>query len=233
VGYGDEILAAGQAQRHYEATGQRVQIVDLHGRPRWHPIWEGNPVIVKPDTGSSNGRPPYKLLNAPNARPYIVYPFTPESGWTFNTSFRAREHVAKIYLTGDEQRRGWHVKYRYGAYVLIEPWSKHENLRWPLDHWQALIAARSDLTWVQHTHKDSPMLQGVHREPATFREACGLIASAEVYIRGESGLLHAAAALGTQTIALWGGCMDWDVLGNYPKQLGLGISRPSSPRSAS
>lgn len=227
MGYGDEILAAGQAQRHFDATGQPSVIVDLRNQPRWHPIWQGNPVIVPPGEVRDST---HRLRSAPNARPYIIYPFTMESGWTFNRDFRARDHIAKIYLTGPEQRRGQYVRGRYGPYVLIEPWSRHDNLRWPLDRWQQLIAARPDLTWVQHTHKDSPRLEGVHREPATFREACGLIASAQVYIRGESGLLHATAALGRTSIALWGGCMDWDVLGGYPGQIGVGVQMPPCGR---
>jgi len=48
VGLGDEIVAAGQAQRIYEQYGTRVLIVDEQRRPRWHPLWEGNPVIVRP-----------------------------------------------------------------------------------------------------------------------------------------------------------------------------------------
>lgn len=223
MGYGDEILAAGQAQRYYEKHGTPVAIIDQQHHARWHPIWEGNPAILRPEQWGL-GVP--AILNAPDARPYILYPFTAESGWRFKRDFRARDHIAKIYLTEAERDRGFRAYRRYGAYILIEPWSKHQNLRWPLERWQALIDARPDLTWVQHTHKDSPTLRGVHGEAATFRDACGLVDAAQIYIRGESGMLHAAAALGATTIALWGGCMDWDVLGGYPGEHGVGIQQP-------
>jgi len=224
VGFGDEIIAAGQAQHYYDTREERSVIVDLHGRPRWHPIWEGNPAIMRPTEKILPGD--RRILNAPNARPYIVYPFTAESGWTFNQDFHCRDYVAKIHLTAPERSRGHYMRARYGPYVLIEPWSKHANLTWPLDHWQQLIDARPKITFVQHTHDQSPTLRGVHREPATFREACGLVASARCYIRGESGMCHAAAALAAQQIPIGGGCMDWDVMGGYPGQVGVGVTPP-------
>lgn len=223
IGWGDEVLAAGQAQRLYdiEPGRRKVLICDRHNRPRWHPIWDGNPIIAKTEAEAT-----HRLISAPEARPYIVYPFTPESGWTFNTAFKAREHIAKIYLTIEELTTGLALSLDIGPYVLIEPWSKHPNLRWPLAYWQALVAQRPDLTFVQHIHKDSPHLEGVIRVGADWRHACGLIAAAECYVRGESGLLHAAAALGTPSVAIWGGCMDWDVLGEYPLEVGVGVTPP-------
>ena len=205
---------------------RRVAICDLHNRPRWHPIWEGNRVIASP-ADVQVGEDVQRLVSGPNARPYIVYPFTDQTGWTFNTAFRARDHIARIYLTMDEIRVGLNAIEQYGQYVLIEPWSKHPNLRWPLEKWAALVEKRSELTFIQHVHKDSPIVPGVAAAiPATFRQACGLVAASEVYVRGESGMLHAAAALNIPTVAIWGGCMDWHVLGNYPLELGVGVTPP-------
>jgi ADP-heptose:LPS heptosyltransferase len=102
-----------------------------------------------------------------------------------------------------------------------------------MGHWNRLcdlIAERlPQYAIVQHTHKDSTYFvsnRAIPHSPTTFRETCGLLASAECYIRGESGLLHAAAALGVPSVAIWGGCMDWEVMGGYPKEVGVGISEP-------
>jgi ADP-heptose:LPS heptosyltransferase len=73
---------------------------------------------------------------------------------------------------------------------------------------------------------------GAYYEAATFREACGLIAACEVYVRSESGLCHAAAALGVQQVTLYGGCMDPDVMGGYPGQVVLADDGPGSPCGA-
>ena len=121
------------------------------------------------------------------------------------------------------------IRDEHGEYVLIEPWSAHLNLRWPFASWIALVAAlrAQHVTVLQHVHARSTTVPGVHGIVlATFRQACALIQRSSVYVRGESGLLHAAAALGARTVAIWGGCMDWDVLGGYPGQIGVGVQSP-------
>lgn len=229
MGWGDEIVAAGQAQRLFDADlSARVAILGADGTPRWHPIWDGNAAIATP-AEVARGERVQKLVSGPNCRPYIVYPFTTDTGWTFDRTFRCRDHVAKIYLTTAEREIGHHARETYGPYVLIEPYTKHENFRWPLDRWNALVAACPDVTFVQHTHADSAPVRGANREPATFREACGLIASAEAYVRSESGLCHAAAALGVRQVTLFGGCMDAEVMGGYPGQTCLVDNGPGSP----
>lgn len=226
MGWGDELVAAGQAQRLYEAHGTRVQILAADGTPRWHPIWDGNPILVRPEE-VVNG-PVTTLRSGPGCRPYIVYPFSQETGWTFNTAFKAREYPARIYLTASERQRGIDARARYGPYVLFEPYTKHSNFLWPIQKWVQMVEACPDLTFVQHTHKDSPSWS-VRPEPATFREACGLIASAELYVRSESGLCHAAAALGVRQATLFGGCMDPDVMAGYQGQIVIADRGPQSP----
>jgi hypothetical protein len=228
MGVGDEIVAAGQAQRLFEETGCRVVIVGLDGKPRWHEIWAGNPAIVDP-RGVRMPEDALVLKSGPNCRPYIVYPFSADSGWTFNADFACRDYVARIYLTPAEQAIGERARKEFGPYVLIEPYSKHENFRWPHERWEALVAACQDLTFVQHTHKDSVLVKGAHQVPATFREACSLVAHADVYVRSESGMCHAAAAFGTRQVTLFGGCMDASVMGGYPNQTCLVDDGPGSP----
>lgn len=228
VGWGDELVAAGQAQRVFEQYGTRVQILAADGTPRWHPIWEGNPILVRPFEVVNC--PVTTIRSGPGCRPYIVYPFNEDTGWTFNKDFKLRDYPAQIYLTAAERQRGIDARARYGPYVLIEPYTKHDNFRWSRERWELLVAACPDLTFVQHTHKDSPALPGtVRTEPATFREACGLIASADLYVRSESGLCHAAAALGVRQVTLFGGCMDPEVMAGYPGQHVIADRGPGSP----
>ncbi len=205
-----------------------MAICSIDGTPRWHPIWYGNPILATP-AHIAAGHVVQKLINAPGARPYIIYPFTEQTGWTFNKAFRASENVAKIYLTEEEANVGLRIRERLGPYVLIEPYTKHINLEWPLSYWAELVGSRPDLTFVQHTHQHSELIPGAYLMPATFREACGLVAASELYVRSESGMIHAAAALGAKTVAIWGGCMDWDVLGNYPGEHGIVDHGSESP----
>lgn len=231
MGYGDELLAAAEAAQLYgRDPSRRVSIVDVSGHPRWHDIWDGNPILARPDD-VAQGEDVQFLMNAPFARPYIVH-LTEQDGWTFNLAFHARDYIPKIYLTEAECNRGRDARARYGPYVLVEPYTKHTNLRWPFEYWCALVASRPDLTWVQHTHAASTnkLIPGVHYEQATFREACGLVAAARVYVRSESGMVHAAHAFNVPSVTIWGGCIPWTVLGDHPKQIGVGIDTgPGSP----
>lgn len=229
MGVGDEILAAGQAQRWFAEHGVPSLIVDQKQRPRWHPIWEGNPAISKPDGSPTGARDwHHPIVNGPGCRPYIVYPFTAETGWTFNRSFAARDHIAKIYLTPAELAIGQRLRASVGSFVAFDPWSKHENLRWPLEYWTRLVEICPEITFVQQLYPTSPArIAGSYpAQTHSFRDACGLIAAAQAYIRGESGMCHAAAALDVPLVTIWGGCMDWDVLGGYPNQIGVGIQHP-------
>ncbi len=228
MGVGDEIVAAGQAQRLFEETGQRVVIVGIDGKPRWHEVWAGNPAIVDPRAVRfpDDAIP---LRNGPNCRPYIVYPFSAESGWTFDQTFKCHDHVARVYLTDAERAVGERALAAHGAYVLIEPYSKHDNFRWPHERWESLVSSCPDLTFVQHTHKDSVPVKGAHLIPATFREACALASFAEVYVRSESGMCHAAATFGTRQVTLFGGCMDAGVMGGYLHQTCIVDDGPGSP----
>ncbi len=229
MGMGDEIVAAGQAQTLWDADpGVRISIVGMDGKARWSDIWGGNPIIARPEAVAA-GESVRPVVNGPNCRPYIRYPFTKETGWTFERSFRCRDHVAKLYLMKDERARGTKAKKKHGDYVLIEPFTKHVNFAWPLERWAELVASLPDLTFVQHVHPESVKVPGAHYEPASFREACGLIAEASCYVRSESGLCHAAAALGTPTVTIFGGCMDAEVMGGYPLQSCLVDAGPRTP----
>lgn len=228
VGYGDEIVAAGQAQRLYDADpSKRVAIYGLDG-PRWHPIWEGNPIIAPPHD-LVPGMPVHRVDNGPNLRPYIKNPFEREEGWIFNRAFRCKDYPAHLYLTAAERDRGVRLRAAIGPYVLIEPFTKHKNFRWPLSRWTDLVARCPDLTFVQHLHAESVPVPGVRYETATFREACGLVAAADVYVRSESGMCHAAAALGVWQVTIFGGCMDPFVMGGYPRQAILADVSEGSP----
>lgn len=230
MGAGDEIIAAGMAQKMFERDPQHrpVAILDRWNRPRWHEVWNGNPAIATP-TAFARHASVQRLKNASGCRPYIVYPFTPKTGWTFNRSFRARDYVATIYLSDAERKRGERALAKYGPYVLIEPFTDHQNFRWPIERWAQVVEACPDLTFVQHTHRFCGLVPGAKAEPASLRECFGLIASARTYARSESGPCHAAAALGVPTVTLWGGCMDADVLGGYPLQTSLVDRGPGSP----
>ena len=215
MGYGDEIMVAGEARRLWRAGDPRpVAVLDRHGRPRWHPIWDGNPRIARPEA-VARGLAVQTLVNGPGCRPYVDYvamrnefaalfpgrPFTtkfcdPRLPWRY-TAWRASPGEL------------FHVSRREpGDYVVVEPHLKagaSPNKDWGWDRWQALVSSRRDLDWVQLGAGGVRVLEGVRQlETADFRSACGLLAGARAAVLPEGGLHHAAAALDVPAVVIFG-----------------------------
>lgn len=234
MGWGDELMAAGDAQTLYDRDPSRgpVAICDINDRPRTHALWAGNPAVWKPESGPFTPDIP-TVRNAKFCRPYIQYPFTSSTGWTWATGWRARDHRGKLYFTDAERRLGDTLRQQYGPYLLIEPTPVrgNKNRRWPHDRWEllALAAQQFGLPVLQLYHPAADMMPSTTPVPHNgFREACAVVASATVFVSTEGGLVHAAAALGTSTVALFGGCVSEPVLG-YPEHINLVDDSPETP----
>jgi len=230
MGWGDEILAAGEAQRIFDETGQKVAITDRSGNVRWSDIWQGNPAIATIE--ESLGDHVQRIINGTNARPYNAnVPFTAASGVAF-TDWRARDHRGRIYLSERERGYGTRLRARVGPYWVIEPSLPAKgtpNKRWPFARFQAIVQRPADWRWAQLLHHDSRQLDGVDGvSTLTFRDACGVLASAEGYVGPEGGLHHAAAALGIPAVVLFGGCMSVETFG-YPEHTNIADDGPESP----
>lgn len=231
MGYGDEIMAAGQAQRAYEAdpAHRKVAICDRRGEARWHPLWEGNPVIATPRE-VANGLPVQRIRNGANCRPYLKS-LTVEQGAVYS-DWRAADHVGRLYLTPAEQSLGHALLHRIGPYVVIEPAAKSlscVNKRWGADRYQSVVDAYPQVRWVQMVYDDWCGLDGVQAiRTESFRDACGVLASASAYVGPEGGLHHAAAALGLPAVVIFGGFISPETTG-YPSHVNLADSGPGSP----
>ena len=101
------------------------------------------------------------------------------------------------------------------GFVAIEPETNRDyfgELRaWPAERWAALVAALRD------SHPGLPVAQlGIGKGPAiagvvdlrgrtSFRVASLLLQRARLFVGTESGLMHAANAVGARALILWGG----------------------------
>lgn len=193
MGLGDEIIAAGQAERLFRETGRQVAILDRHGRPRKHDLWQGNPAI------SPKG--PERIVNGPGCRPYIRYPFTREKGH-FYTDWRVRDHRGSIHLTEAEELFASH----YAGLIVINPTIKakaNPNKDWGFERYQAVVDAMPDIRFVQLG--DGPHLSGVgHVETPTFRMACAVLSRARLYVGAEGAMHHASAAFRIPAVVIFG-----------------------------
>lgn len=235
MGYGDVLMAAGQAQTVFDQqpSAGPVTICDGSGRPRWHFLWSGNPAVRVPSPGDPPYRAPF-ILSGNGCLPYLQYPYSIHTGWRFSTTWRARDHRGRLYLTADELARGQAVRKDIGPFILVEPPSTRRapNRRGPLDHWLSLTGKfapnfpyRFAQLWHGHAAELPTTVKLIH---ADFRDACAILSAAAALVTVEGGLAHAAAALHVPTVVLWGGCVSADVLG-YPEQVNLVDPDPRTP----
>ncbi len=205
---------------------------DRSGNARWNPVWAGNPAIWRPHPPTKLYREPY-IITGHKRLPYLTYPVTPETGWRWS-GWRARDHRAKMYFEPSEIEIGDSLKSAYGDFVIIEPppSAKPVNRRPPADLWQPvvnLLKRKRPIPIMQLAHPEADLLSGV--EPIVhvgFREACCILRSARLLVTTEGGLVHAAAALGIPTVALYGGCVSVEALG-YPEHVNLVDDDPRTP----
>jgi len=199
VGYGDELMAAGQVRRH----GVRCAVINRDGAQRWHELWEGNPLIARP------GEPFEKCVgNYPGRRPYIAAKTAEQ--WTWR---EFQSTPAEIWFTPAELR----MQGLASGGIIIEPHIKSKaspNKRWAAQNWQAMVDAAPDLPWVQLGSSGATVLRGVrHVYTASFREACAVLSGAAAAVVHEGGMHHAAAAVGVPAVVIYGGYISPKVTG--------------------
>lgn len=230
------MLAAGQAQVLFDQQPDAgpVTLCDANGVPRWHYLWQDNPAIYVPEQPLQPFKPPY-ILTGKGHLPYLEYPYSEQTGWRFSKTWKASDHRARLYLTSDEFGYGTNLLKALGEYVLVEPSGrdrKNRNRCWPFPKWQSLVTLLNEmLPWplVQLDHQAADRLAGVGLvENHDFRQACGVLSGARLFIGPEGGLAHAAAALGIPAVVLWGGCVDAIALG-YPEHINLVYQHPKTP----
>lgn len=229
MGWGDELMVSGIARRLQAHDPRPVRVVDRRGRARWSDAWRGNPRFAAP----GHRGPVQVLVNGPGARPYI-------DGWSA-TRWRWRDWVCatgELHLDADELAFGRHLAGR----VWIEPGLKPRaspNKDWGGARWHALAAAllarghRVACFAGPHDADDPAAATGgapaaaclgalpVERVRApSFRHAAAALAHARAAVLPEGGLHHAAAALGTPSVVLFGGYISPRQTG-YPHQVSL------------
>jgi hypothetical protein len=230
MGVGDEIMASGHALAEHRRTGKRVKILDLVGRPRLDVMWHGLPWIAQPhETGDFA-----TIVNGPQCRPYIEYPFGREIGQRW-TKWRARDHMGAIALTGSEMRFASNAVRGLGRFFVIEPGldpKSNPNKQWGRSNWAELAERMvgGSLKVVQMgAQPPAYLVPGVtYVRTRSFRMAASLLARAAGAVLPEGGLHHAAAVLGVPAVVLFGGHIGPETTG-YAGHVNLADRGPGSP----
>jgi ADP-heptose:LPS heptosyltransferase len=207
MGWGDEMMAAGQARQVFEATGMKARILDRHGRPRWHVLWDGSRHVARPhEPGKFQA-----VTNGAHARPYVAS-ITPHcwkwKKWDGPTP-------AEIKLTPNEKALGA----KWAGRVILEPTTKHRaspNKDWGWVRWGKLawLLQREGFRVSQIGLPETPLLEGAELIiTPSYRDAIAVLSTAAACAVPEGGLHHAAAAVGAPAVVLFGGYIHPSITG--------------------
>lgn len=236
MGYGDKLMAIGDAWALHEADPERRRVA----------IGDGN-TVDKTDSdlcwGLEHFLAPSQaigvedvlwVLSKPSLRPYIdtdalkmklgIDPLLRvNTGWLvrrtghyiWNKDYRATP--APIVLTPEEQEIAdrWAEK---GPFVIVEPFIKAsapKSKQWPVANFaQAAYQLQREVPVYQISAPGRPPLSGLPQiQPTSFREALAYLKAAALYVGPEGGLHHGSAAMGTPAVVVFGGYISPEITG--------------------
>ena len=201
MGMGDEIMAAGIAEKLFRDTGQPVAIRDRNGQARTHAVWENNPAI--------DAKADQHITNAAGARPYI-------RRWhggpriEYDEEFRNDLHPAGPLHISEPVKlwETWSHHMTAGA-VLIQKTVKRGGSTgkdWGASKWDEVerILHANDVACISIAEKASGGNTPEIITP-TPQHAAAIIASVALVLCPEGGIHHLAGAMGTPALVYCGG----------------------------
>jgi ADP-heptose:LPS heptosyltransferase len=216
IGIGDELLVTGIARRmQQEDPTRKIMVLDKFGQPRRHFMWDNNPRIAYRKSEDNCT----KIVNGPGVRPY----HTGKSAERFMFNLAYRPDIGEIFFDPSELEFAEH----HDPQIVIQPKVKPKaspNKAWGDARWAEFIrlARAEGYDLVELGPRGTPsMVRLINTED--FRLACAVLARAKAYVGHESGLHHAAAAVGVPGVVIFGGYTPIEVTG-YPMHRNLGAS---------
>jgi hypothetical protein len=208
MGIGDDIIATGFA-RGARARGKRIAFGDGR-RIIWGPhsstIFRGNPNIALIGTERASD-----VEWVPYYKGHRIYNRQAGDRWMWNYEFKVSP--GEIFFGDDE------VKHEDDdSLILVEPNVPNKacgpNKQWPVERFQQVSDELTSAGFtVRQFEYGRPNRVAIGVRTPTFREAASLLKSARMAILAEGGLHHAAAAVGTPAVVLFGGFVPPEVLG--------------------
>ena len=217
MGLGDQLIGTGLA-KGAAARGKKIAFGD-GTRIMWDSnspvIFAGNPNIAHPKSTAKNVNTQYELEWIPFYKGNRLYNKWSPGRWVWNYDFRCTP--GEIYLTYEERQ---YARMTGQDYVLIEPnpspKSPVANKQWPFERYETVARTLKsyDIEVVQLNYPRARLLKAARPIPCpSFRIALAIMERAEIFIGGEGGLHHGAAAVGLPGVVLFGGFIPPQVTG--------------------
>lgn len=197
MGYGDEIMGAGMA-KGLASQGKRAAFGDGN-RIIWsdaaHEIFQDNPNVAPPGTEGAANLVWFEHYTG--RRAYHSSPNRSGRAWCFDEGFRPTP--GEFFFTDAEKAFAEDLP---RDFVVIEPTVKPRAVNKQWGRWDALVKAIGPVV----QFGAGPAIPGASlvRTPS-FRHAAAAMQRARLAILPEGGLHHAAAAVGTRAVVIFGG----------------------------
>ncbi len=121
----------------------------------------------------------------------------------------------QMYLNSDDTQRAQKlIPEDFKNFVALAPSAAHLLKRWPVDHWKKLILLNSQTHFVLLGGPEDSFIEEIHQVApertlnlagkASLAVSSSIVATAQILIANDTGLLHVAEQLGKPAIALMG-----------------------------
>ena len=121
----------------------------------------------------------------------------------------------QLYLNSDDTQRAQKlIPEDFKNFVALAPSAAHLLKRWPVDHWKKLILLNSQTHFVLLGGPEDSFIEEIHQVApertlnlagkASLAVSSSIVATAQILIANDTGLLHVAEQLGKPAIALMG-----------------------------
>jgi len=221
MGYGDEIMALGRAEKIYRIIGTPVAIVGVSKKVRHHPVWQNNPAV---DPNSK-----VHMVDGPSARPYIIRWVHPGPTSLFNSKYHAV--AGKMKLTAEEWKAADALT-PPGPFVIVEPVVRgrsSKNKVWGSEKWEEVIRNFPVPVYQFDVDGHTDIIPSAKKiASADFRVSAGVVSHADLIMTTDGGMHHLAASMNTPAVVIFGGFADPSITG-YPYQVNFYVDLDESP----
>ena len=211
-GIGDVLLLT-PALKSIKAAHSHTKVTVYCLRREHMEVLKNNPNIDALKWGSAFRRALYHLrllrvspINYADLRPSLCYQKTASEIIAEMLGVTLSNNKPEIYLTAREEESA-----RTRLAQLERPVAIHakagftENKDWPTEMWEQLVAENTQYNFLQLGSATEQLIKGaVDMRGLTLRESFALIKYADGFVGIDSCLAHAAAALGTPAVVMFG-----------------------------
>lgn len=203
MGFGDDLIVTSIVKKARSRTNRPI-VVGNGAVVSWSEVFENNPYILRKPTPDC-----VWVRNVEGNRPYIDYYKSNDVRFAWKP-FHAEP--GELYFSPEE------LRWQESDFCYIEPNVKTDvfadNKDWGFQNWQKVVDLTPEIRWVQGRGR---ALRGVIQlDTKSFRDACALLSRASLFVGGDGGLGHAAAALGKPAVLVLGGLIDPKMMWDYP-----------------